>query len=168
MSLGMFCFWLGVISNDQGSAAVADITQGLETKYQASQFVNQNYKASKAERQEALRVFEISDPKGAKSEYEDMIKKYPQSPDAWADYVLFLDRARKPDEAVKKADEAVSLFPTQVRLKIIRDYMVKLKKTAGKSQKGEVRQEMDAQLAAWNQLTLGSRNGKRVASSPNY
>jgi len=164
MSLGILCVFLGIISNDQEAAKVADILQNLEAKYQASQFVKENYKASKDERREALRVFEISDPIAARSEYEAMIQKFPQSPDVWADYVLFLDRARKPEEAVKKAEESVALFPNQVRLKIIHDFMVKLKKTANKSQKSEIRQDMDAQLAAWNQLTLNHRAGKRVAA----
>jgi len=162
MSLGVLSFFFAFVSSQQEAKTLSEIQGQLEAKYQASELAKENYKASKEERREALRIFEISDPVAARAEYKAMMQKFPQSPEVWADFVLFLDRARKPDEAVTRAEQAVSLFPNQVRLKIIRDSMSSLSKTTNKSKRSEIRQEMDARLAAWNQLTLNHRNGKRL------
>jgi hypothetical protein len=136
----------------------------LEERYRASEKVAATYRPGRDELRDSKRLFGISDFAAAHQEYLGLLAKYPQSPEILVDYILFLDRSRKTALALEAAQQAVQKFPDQVRLLIIRDAMNLIARESGRKERAKHRTEMDALLAAWNQVVVSHRS--RDSSKP--
>lgn len=145
----------------------------LESRYQAEEFVPATYKPSRQEIRDSKVPFLAKGDEATLAAFKEFLNKYPRSPEARVDYILYLDRKSRLADALNEARRAAEEFPDQVRLKIIRDHLEKASIATNRKARAAARQAMDAQLAAFNQWVVeyrrsgkkGRRANERTSSS---